>query len=429
MSAHSSSAHSSSADVRLPAALDRLRMPSLAVGAGLLVVGLILAFTVGNGIDSFMQGYLYAFVIVGGIAIGSIALLCIHHMTRGSWSYIIQRILEANTRTLWIVALAFVPILVGPLTTSSFHSLYSRWTHPSGEFAEVVLNKTALLNPATWATVSVALFLIWLAIAYLLNKWSRDLDETGNALICVKFRRFSPPALIVYALTMTVAGVLWLQSLTPEWFSTMYGPLQWISQGLTILAFSILVLSYLQDEKPLSRCVQADHYHRLGNLMMAFTVLWAYMSFSQYLIIWSGNLPEEISYYYTYRNTQGFHILAVILMFGHFFFPLMWLLFRRNKLNLRPLRFICCWILTMRMFDVFWNVNPSFPHAVPGVYFSEVLTSVIILLGFSGVWFWFFLGELAKRPLLALNDPAFYDAVQYPEHHGPQHHGEALDHA
>jgi hypothetical protein len=369
-----------------------------------------------------MQGYLYAFLLVSGLAIGSVALLCIHHMTRGAWSFVIQRILEASSRTLWVVALLFVPILLGVVTNGSVHGLYANWLNPSGEFEEIIGNKEAVLNPAVWSLTSVGIMLIWLGMAYLLNTWSRRLDETGDASVIVNFRRFCPPALIVYCLTMTYAGLNWYMSVSPEWFSTLYGPLTWIGQGLTLLAFSILILSYIQDEKPLSRVVQAEHYHHLGNLMLAFTVLWAYMSFSQYLIIWAGNLPEEISYYMN-RNTAGYNALAVILMFGHFFFPLMWLLFRRNKLSLRPLRMICCWILLMRLFDAFWVTYPSFPHAEPGIYVKEVLVAVATLAGLFGIWFWFFLGELTKRPLLALNDPALYDAVTY------RQHGEAPEHA
>lgn len=400
-----------SAEVKIPLVLSRMRGTGLIAGIALLVLGLGLAMVIGeNKSDTFFQGYLFAFYLWGGVSIGSVALLCIHHMTYGAWSFMIQRILEANVRMLPVIAIAFLPILAGPLL--GLHGLYDAWVNPSAdaEFAEVIGNKAVALQPGFWAARSVLYFAIWIGIGTLLTTWSRRMDDTGDGLVVLNFRRFCPPALIVYCLTMTFAALDWVMSLQPEWFSTLFGPLAWISQGLTILAFSILVLSYAADEKPLSRFVQAEHFHHLGNLMLAFTVLWAYMSFSQYLIIWSGNLPDEISYYMA-RKTNGYNALAVILMAGHFLFPLVYLLFRQNKLRLNRLRIICFWILAMRLFDVFWHMNPSFSHNSPGIDFTDVVIYLVVCAGFGGLWVHFFVGQLASRPLLSLNDPRLYEAV------------------
>ena len=200
-----------SAEVRLPRALERVRIPSLGAGVALLLLGLVLAFAIGEGFETFMHGYLYGYMLVGGIAIGSLGLLCIHHMTSGAWSFMLQRIFEANTRTLWIVAIGLIPILLGPL--AGIHAMYSAWTSPSGQFAEVIQNKERILNPAVWALSTVVIMAIWLGMMTLLNKWSKDMDTTGDGLIVLKFRRFCPPALIVYCLTMTYATLNLVMSL------------------------------------------------------------------------------------------------------------------------------------------------------------------------------------------------------------------------
>ncbi len=415
-------------DVKLPAVLLRWRGRCFIAAPVLLGLGLVLSVLIGTGDrwnDSFMQAWLYSFVLVAGLSIGSIALLFIHHMTSGAWSFVIQRILEANTRVLPLVGILFIPILLGPLTNSGVHDLYDAWVHPSGTMGENIELKAAYLNPQAWAARAALYFTIFGSMAFLLNTWSKRLDDTANVNITLNFRRLSPPAQLLWCITMTFAPLDWMMSLEPSWYSTIYGPHTWISQGLTLLAFSTIILSYIGEEKPLSQYLRVEHFHHLGNLMMAFTVLWAYMSFSPFLIIWAGNLPEEISYYIA-RWTPEHNILAVILMFFHFFLPLNILLHRRFKKSVTTLRKICVYILIMRCVDVFWVINPSFHVDAPGIYWQDVLTHLCVLGGMFSLWFYFFVGQLQKRPLLSLNDPRLYEAVD--GGHAAAH-GEIHEHA
>ena len=428
----------SSTDVRLPQGFGRARGIAVIVGVVGLVAGALLGFLTA-GPNGFFGAYLYAFSLVGGVAIGSVALLCIHHLTGGAWSFTIQRILEANTRTLPLVFVLGLPILIGLWVP--IHGLYSQWMAPEGEFAHIIEKKALYLNEGFWTIRYFIYFAVWIGCAWLLNSWShgldrlRDDDHTNVPRLVRNLQRYSAPILIVYCLTMTFAALDWLMSLDPAWFSTIFAPLTWISQGLTILAFSTIIASYLVEERPLSQFVTVEQFHHLGNLIMAFVVLWSYMSFSQYLIIWAGNLPEEILYYVN-RDTFGFNILAVFLMMFHFFVPLMLLLFRRNKKRIGHLRMICFYILGMRLVDMFWFVNPSVPlDGAIGFNAIHFVTYVLVAVGMAGIWFWFFVGSLSSHPLLPLRDPRLYEALKH-EHAHPEmyeeeakHHPEAYEHA
>jgi hypothetical protein len=228
---------------------------------------------------------------------------------------------------------------------------------------------------------------------------------------------------------MTFAAVDWGQSLEPEWFSTMYAPLTWISQGLTTFAVTTLILSQLQDQKPLSRYINVDHFHIFGTWMCAFIVLWTYMSYSQFLIIWSGNLPEEIAYYLARSRNPIYGTVISILMVGHFFLPFMVLLQRRIKRNVTTLCWVAFWVLAMRLVDIFFWFNPAFHHGDPEVVpYIDMAVYACALLGFGGLFFWYFLGQLTKMPILALNDPRLYEALS-PGHGAHGAGEEAIEHA
>jgi hypothetical protein len=369
-------------------------------GPAFLVVAIGLSFALSGdpdtgrsvGIDTFFQGYLFGYILWFGIAMGSLVLIFIHHLTGGAWSFVTQRILEASTRTLPLLFVGFIPILVGPvmwaINGSAVGNLYQPWLNM--EAAEtIVQNKEAYLNAGFWIARVFFYFAVWIGIMALFNHWSKKLDET-----------------------MTFASTDWALSLEPAYFSTMYAPLFWISQVLTTLAFTTIILSKLAQTKPLSEYVTVDHYHHLGNLIMGFTVLWAYMSFSQYLITWSANLPEEIIYY-TARRSPSLAVLALCMMAFHFLVPLLLLLWKRGKRSPNYLTKVCYWILFWRLADVFWFVSPAFHHEAPGVYLKDLLVYGSAWIGIGGIWIWAFLGQLQKRSAIAVNDPRLYEAVTH----------------
>jgi len=410
-----------SSNVTLPPRLALMRTAGPIVGvigiAAALVGGLVF-----GGADLFFQATFYAFWILNGLCLGSMALIMIHHLTGGGWSFIAQRVFEAFTRTLPVPAAMFAIIFIGTVTGAN--GMYEAWIHPENA---VIARKVEYLNLPFWSARAVFYFAVWFAIIHFFNKWSRELQKTGDALITLKFRNWAPICLIAYCLTMTFAAVDWGMSLDPEWFSTMYAPLTWVSQGLTTFAVTTLILSQLQDQKPLSRYINVDHFHIFGTFMCGFIVIWTYMSFSQFLIIWSGNLPEEIHYYLDRTSNNVFQAVIVVLMLGHFFLPFMVLLQRRIKRNVTTLCWVAFWVLAMRLVDIFYWFNPAYHHGDTSFHAADVVVYACALVGFGGIFFWYFLGQLTKMPILALNDPRLYEALSPGHGHGSSE--EAAEHA
>lgn len=372
------------------------RRKALFIGiAGLLVSFFALVFSPSR----FFQSWLVAFVLVFGFAAGGLFGVLLRHLAGGAWSVVIQRFCEAASRTLWV----FSPIMLA-LFLIGGNYLYP-WTDPAYVAAHpVVANKAAYLNAGFFLFRLAACFTLWGALAFLFNRWSTKLDATGDARYAVWMRRASAPGIILMFLSMTIAATDWGMSTEPEWFSTIYGPLWIVSQGLSILALSIVVITYMDGEPPLAQAMNHRQYVNLGNLLLAFTVLWTYISFSQFLITWSGNLPEEIGWY-LHRRGGGLTGVSVILSLFHFLVPMVVLLFRQTKEGVLGLRRIAYLLLAMRVVDVYWNLVPSFPGHANRIDLWTVLFVVAAVAALGGFWLRLFLGELMKRPLLPVNDP------------------------
>lgn len=345
--------------------------------------------------DQLFRSYLIAYLFWLGIALGCLPLLMLHHLVGGTWGFVIRRILEAGTRTLPLMALLFVPILIGT------HSLYE-WSHADVVARDAILQaKRAYLNVPFFIARAFIYFSAWIAWGYFLNKWSAEQDQTGNPALVRRFQLLSAPGIVMYGLTITFASIDWGMSLEPHWFSTIYGMLFMVGQSLAALAFVIPVAARLSDSEPLSGFLKADIFQDLGNLLMAFVMLWAYISFSQFLIIWAGNLPEEIPWY-LHRGTHGWQYVAAFLALFHFAIPFMVLLARGNKRKKRIIAGIAAAILVMRWVDVYWLIAPSFDRAAR-IHLFDLLA--VVLIGW--IWYSTFLTQLRKRALLPLHDPNF----------------------
>jgi len=346
-------------------------------------------------IEQFFRSYLIAYLFWLGVALGCLPLLMLHHLVGGTWGFVIRRILEAGTRTLPLMLLLFVPLLFG------LHSLYA-WSHSDLVARDAVLQaKRVYLNVPFFVVRAGIYFVAWIVFAWLLNRWSMEQDETGNPSLIRRFQLLSGPGIVVYSLAVTFASIDWAMSLEPHWFSTIYGFLFIVGQALAALSFVIAVAVRLSDSPPLSQFVKADVFQDLGNLLLAFVMLWAYIAFSQYLIIWAGNLPEEIPWYLR-RGTGGWQWVAAFLALFHFAVPFVLLLGRGNKRNKEFLGRIAIAVLVMRWVDVYWLIAPSFVSNVR-IYVLDVL-----LFAFTGgIWFYVFWGQLMKRPVLPLRDPNF----------------------
>ena len=367
------------------------------IGAALCVVG----FAIDPA--QFVRSLLPAYMWMLSITLGSLALAMVHQVSGGAWGVVIRRILGAASRTLPLLTVLFIPIAL------SLRSLYP-WadeTHLAGD--PILQWKQPYLNVPFFLARAAFYFAVWNGIAYLLNKWSVEQDATGDPTIPRKMQILSAGGLLAYGLTITFASFDWLMSLEPHWFSTMYGVLIMGGQALSAMAFAIVVLSWLARREPLHGLISPNHFHDLGNLMLGFTMLWTYFGFSQYLIIWAANLPEETEWY-IHRTGHGWQILAITLVVFHFAVPFLVLLSRAVKRQGSVLGRVAAGLLVMRFVDLFWLSAPAF---APEGGFHLHWLDILVPLSLAAVWLGFFVYQLRGRALLPLYDPEFTEALKH----------------
>ncbi|MCA1581094.1 MAG: hypothetical protein LC796_06800 [Acidobacteria bacterium] len=380
-------------------AIARARRPALIAGlAGMIAcaAGYFLAPA------AFFPSYLFACMFCLGLALGCQAVLMLNHVTGGAWGIPIRRSLEAGTRTLPVVAALFLPLLPG------LRSLYE-WARPEDVAHDAILrHKQLYLNTGFFLARTVICFAAWMAFAFFLNRWSREQDERPTRGLSRRLQLLSSAGLVVYGLTITFFSIDWVMSLEPHWYSTMYGVLFIAGQALSGFAFVIALTVVLARYPPLSGFINRKHFHDLGKLMLAFVMFWAYVSFSQYLIIWAGNLPEEIPWYLR-RLQGGWGWFGMALILFHFVLPFLLLLPATANRNPRILSSVALLVVFMRFVDVFWLVRPA---ATPG-HFTLRWMDVAAPVGILGIWLFVFLGQLLRRPILPVNDPEFAAALEH----------------
>jgi hypothetical protein len=380
-----------------PLEIEARRRPALLAGiVGLVVCALGFAFDR----EQFFRSYLVGYMFWLGVALGSMALAMVHHMSGGAWGMVVRRIFEASSRTLPLLAVLFLPIVLG------MHELYP-WTRAAHLAEDHVLQQKALyLNVPFFLIRALLYFAVWIALAAMLNRWSREQDE-GDPAATRKMQLMSGGGLVAYGLTITFASVDWVMSLNPHWYSTIFGFIFMGGQALAALAFTIAVAVLLSRRPPMNGVYNAGHFHDLGKLLLAFVMLWAYFAFSQYLIIYSGNLVEEIPYFTT-RTMGGWQYVALLIIVFHFALPFALLLSRDLKRNATRLVTVAVGILVMRVVDLFFMVAPEFATAGFRLHWLDVAAPLAV----GGIWLWLFLTQLSQRPLLPIRDPQLAEALE-----------------
>ena len=378
--------------------LEGFRRRSLIIGLVALVAGAAGALISSESREQFFRSYLLAYIFWIAIPLGCFAILMLQHMSGGVWGLVTRRVLESSTRTFPLFALLFIPLLFG------LGSIFP-WASPEKLAASPALNhaveqKHLYLNVGFFIARAVFYFLVWILVARLLNHWSSEQDRTGERRLTSKLQGLSGPGLLLYGLTVTFASVDWAMSLDPQWFSTMYGLLFMGGQGLAAMAFVIAVMVLLAGRKPMSDVIKPSHLHDLGKLMLAFLMIWAYFAFSQFLIIWAGNLPEEIPFYVR-RIQSSWKYVGFALIILHFALPFVLLLSRDLKRNSRRLSAVAIAVIVMRFVDLIWMTGPELHNGSFGLSWMDLMLSV----GIGGVWLWFFATQLNSRPLLPIHDP------------------------
>jgi hypothetical protein len=381
------------------------RLPMRLVLAGAVLLAICLTAGLADKAE-FFRSYLIAFLFWIGIALGCLALLMVQHLTGGRWALVIRRILEAGSRTLPLMAVAALPLLAG------IRTLYS-WARP-GETDPAVVAKHLYLNPEFFILRMAFYFAVWFTLAHFLNKWSRmeDAGEAGLPL-WMRLEALSGIGLVLYGFTVTFAGIDWVMSLEPRWYSTIYGLLFMVGQALSAMAFSIVMLIWLSDRKPLSQIVRASQFQDLGSFLLTFVMLWAYLEFSQFLIIWGGNLSDEIPWYL--RRMQGvWGSIGLLLVILNFALPFFLLLFRHVKRRTRSLLIVAALVLLMRLVDMYWMVLPAFG----GGNIRVTWMNVALPLGMGAIWYAYFIWQLQRMPILPVHDPRMEGMAEQAVEHG-----------
>lgn len=399
--------------------IQRLGLAALVVGALLCAVGAYFSP------DYFFRGWLVGFVFWTGLTAGCLALLMLSHLTGGDWGVVSRRILEASSRVWPVLLLLSVPLFFG------MPQLYE-WARPEVVQLDPLLqHKKPYLNVTGYWIRMVVYFAVWGFLAWTLSRMSLRQDRENDPGVTRRMQVIAAPGLILYCVLVTFAAVDWLMSLQPHWFSSIYGVYLIGSQGLASLAFLIIVAAFLYRREPMNHVLQPRHFHDWGKLMFAFVMLWAYFSWSQFLITWAGNLPEEIPFYLK-RMRDGWGFLSLVIALFHFAVPFAILLSRDIKRSPRVVATVAGFILVMRLVELFWQVEPAFIHAVPGLTNSggehgggehaalhpEFWWLYLAgPLAIGGAWLWWFGRELKSRPLLPLQDPYLPEAMAHESHH------------
>jgi hypothetical protein len=392
-------------DLMAPPVAKTIQGRSLVIGLVFAAISLVLAFT---RPDEFFRAYLLGYMCWLGVTLGSMAILMIRHLTGGGWGMVIRRILGAAMRCLPLMAVLFIPMLFG------LPKLYV-WARPLDSIADQRLRTHLQDLTKTYLTVHgfilrAAIYLaIWNLLSFLLTKWSREQDTPPLRDNSNRFKAVSGPGLILYAFTISFAAIDWVMSIDPSWVSTIYGLLILIGELLSAMCFAVVVERILVDYKPMSELLTPDFVQDHGKWMLTFTMVWAYFSFSQWLIIWSGNLPEEITWYIR-RLNGGWGSIGLFLVVFHFVVPFVLLLSRPFKRDIRRLVWLAVWLMVMRYVDLFWIIEPNFSQTL-----NLTLADIVVPVAMGGFWLAYFFRNLNSLPLLPEYD-VFAKEVLEPAH-------------
>lgn len=395
-------------DLAPPPVVKTISRRSLVVGITFALIAIGGMFLFPNSREQFYRAYLLGLMAWLGVALGSMAILMIRHLTGGGWGMVIRRILGAAMRTLPVLTVLFVPLLFG------VKHIYP-WAMPLDSVQDAHIRehldkhsfiKGAYLNFSGFLIRAIIYFAIWNLLSFLLSHWSRQSDRPDAPDNTQKFKAVAGPGLILYGFTISFAAIDWVMSLDPSWISTIFGLIILIGEVLSAMCFAVVVERILFNYEPMSEMLKPDFVHDHGKWMLTFIMVWAYFSFSQWLIIWAGNLPNEITFY-TKRLSGGWGYIGLILALFHFAVPFTILLSRPFKRDIRKLVWLAVWLMLMRLLDLFWIIEANFSQTL-----TLTWADVIVPIAIGGFWLAYFFRNLASLPLLPAYDPSAGEVLE-----------------
>lgn len=429
--AHTSHAKTLPADLSAPPMVSAWQSRALIVGIVFSIVAVVLGFLGqaqdGLGWDHLLRAWDLGLMSTFGFCVGGLALLMVQYCTGGKWGLLLRRPLEAMSRTLWLIFLFWLPIafLQKRLFMWANHDLVDK-ARQLGQLTKEQVEaidhciawKKPMLNVEMFWIAGIVCFVIWGLYTWKLNSWSLKRDTQGPETIpfwIKKFENWSGPGIVVYSLTMTAGAIYWVMSLDVTWYSSVYGLLFLVGQGYAVLALSIVTAVSLSKAEPYATILRQTEQYDLGKLTLAFVMLNIYLAFGQFLIIWSGNLPEEINWYLD-RIRGGWGVIITLDFIFHWVIPFTMLLSRDLKRNKKRLVRLCQWMIFARCFDMFWLIEPNFRDASRNLHFSwGILEYIAVPAAMISFWVVVYCINLKSRPLVQLNDSHLAEILE-PEH-------------
>ena len=398
----------SAPEFKAPASVDRLQQGGLAVG-GIALIMAIVGYV--KSPADFYHSYIFSYMLILGLTVGSLGLLMLQHLTGGIWGMVIRRPLEAASRNIFLMLILFIPILMGMKYLYSGNDSETGWLNAPKEGEHALTSwQQGYLTPGGFVTRAVIYFAIWIVLMVVFNNWSKQQDQSNGEGLKQRMKALAAPGVILYILAMTFAAIDWVMSLSPRWASTIYGFLFVAGQAIAAMGLMIAVIVLLAGSEPFHGVIKKRHLHDLAKLLFAFNMLWAYFAFSQLLIIWSGNQPEEITFYRSRLNGQ-WSVVAVIVLLFSFAIPFLLLLSRDVKRTASLVSKIAVWMIFMRLVDLYWMTRPEFTsRAVP------TWLDIVVPVALIGLWVGFFAMNLKQRPLLPVGDPNLSEVLAQNEH-------------
>jgi hypothetical protein len=405
------------------------RRRALAVAAVFALLTLLFAFT-DEGRNHILRAYLMGYMTCFNFAGGALVMLMLQYVTGGKWGLLLRRPLEAMTRTLPLVAVMFIPIVVFgkylyqwilyPDAASTNNAyLHHLITHEQALTADF---KRPMLNPHALIVESCIIFAVLFLFMFLLNKWSLDRDadplrgtQASYERWRTRFENLSGPGILIYVILLTAAAIVWIQSLDVTWYSSIWGLQFLVAQGYAVLALGILSVVLLSRYEPMKTLLRATEQHDLGKFAFAFVMLNIYLCFAEFLIIWSGNLPDEIPWYLN-RIHGGWWTICTLDFVCHWLIPFCLLLSRDLKRNKRRMIWIACFMIFARLVDMFWLIEPNFAGSAGNLHIGGgMLAYITVPIALLALWSAYYITQLMARPLVSTNDPHLEELLE-PEH-------------
>lgn len=372
----------------------------LLLGGGAGAIGL--AMTSDGGFHRLAETYLVSFAYFLSLALGALFFVLLQHLTRAGWSVVVRRLAEAMSTNVLLMAVLVIPVIL------NMEHLY-HWAHQgAGDHDPIIAGKSGFLNPQFFIIRLVVYFAIWSLLAWYFFSRSKRQDSKSDPAITRRMEALSAPGMVVFALSLNFAAFDLLMSVNPHWFSTIFGVYFFAGSVVVVLSTLVVLAAYLQRQGRLQGVVTAEHYHDLGKLLFGFVVFWAYIAFSQYMLYWYGNIPEETVWYLT-RQTGNWTGISLALLFGHFVIPFLALVSRFPKRRPRLLVLGALWMLAMHWLDLYYLVGPEFrPEGA-----SIGLMDLLCFLGMGGLFFMVLALRLRKTALVPVGDPRLAESLAF----------------